>query len=224
MQFLLVHSPLVGPGTWTPVAAALRTAGHDVTVPDLRPAATTGRPDAVIAAAARAMPTEWAPPVLVAHSGAGALLPSIADELGEGPLVFVDAGVPPCAGDTTASADFLDRLRELAVDGVLPRWSTWWGSDVMTSLVPDDERRAGIAEEMPSVPLAFYETPIRIPDRWCDTAPGAYLLLSEGYRDDANRAQELGWPTVDRPGGHLDIVNHPEDVATLIVELAGLAA
>jgi integrase/recombinase XerD len=32
-------------------------------------------------------------------------------------LVFVDAGVPPCGGEATTSAEFLDHLRSLAPDG-----------------------------------------------------------------------------------------------------------
>jgi hypothetical protein len=39
-------------------------------------------------------------------------------------LVFVDAGVPPCEGEATTSAEFLEHLRSLAPDGTLPKWST----------------------------------------------------------------------------------------------------
>lgn len=34
--FVLVHSPSVGPATWTPVAERLRDAGATAVVPDLR--------------------------------------------------------------------------------------------------------------------------------------------------------------------------------------------
>jgi hypothetical protein len=33
--FILVHSPLVGPSTWSPVARALEEGGHRVAVPSL---------------------------------------------------------------------------------------------------------------------------------------------------------------------------------------------
>ena len=41
---LLVHSPLVGPGTWDGVAADLAGQGWEVAVPDLTGTATAGPP------------------------------------------------------------------------------------------------------------------------------------------------------------------------------------
>jgi pimeloyl-ACP methyl ester carboxylesterase len=162
-MFVLVHSPLVGPATWRRVAQAPRWWGHDVTMPDLTEAAATGAPDAVIRAAIPPQATET--PVLVGHSGAGFFLPSIAAVL-EAParrLVFVDAGIPPGEGEASAGADVLDRLRPLATDGVLPRWSTWWGEGVMETLVPDDARRAEIEAEMPEIPLPSTSRPSSCP-------------------------------------------------------------
>jgi hypothetical protein len=217
----LFHSPLVGPATWWWVARSLEAAGHDVVVPDLRDAAVAGDPHGMIAAAAAAIPREWSTPVLVGHSGFGSLLPSVASQLGgRSPrALFVDAGLPPCEGSATASADFLDRLRSLAVDGVLPKWSTWWGEGVMQTLVPAVDRRVELEAEMPEVPLAFFESPIDVPWGWCETR-GSFLLLSEAYRDDAERARALEWPTLERLGGHLDIANDPDPIARLLVELA----
>jgi hypothetical protein len=221
MQFALFHSPLVGPTTWRWLAGSLVTAGHDVAVPDLRDAAVSGDPGVMIAAAATAIPRLWSTPVLVGHSGFGSILPSVAERLGgiSRRIVFVDAGLPPCEGPVAASAGFLDQLRGLAIDGVLPRWSTWWGEDVMEMLVPADDRRAALEAELPKIPLAFFESPFDVPEGWCQTR-GSFLLLSEPYRDDAKRAHSLGWPTVDRLGGHLDIVNDPDGIAHMIVKHA----
>jgi hypothetical protein len=221
MQFALFHSPLVGPTTWRWVAGSLVAAGHDVAVPDLRDTAVSGDPDLLIAAAATAVPPRWSTPILVGHSGFGSILPSVAERLGGRALriVFVDAGLPPCEGPATASADFLDHLRGLAIDGVLPKWSTWWGEGVMEMLVPAEDRRAALDAEMPEIPLAFFESAFDVPDGWCQTR-GSFLQLSEPYREDAERAHLLGWPTVDRPGGHLDIVNDEDGIARTIVELA----
>jgi hypothetical protein len=222
MQFVLLHSPLVGPTTWRWVDAALRAAGHGAAVPDLRVAAMTGTPETLIPAAIAAIPPEWSTLVVVAHSGAGFFVPSVAERLGKRSerIIFVDAGLPPCEGPATASADFLDQLRTLAVDGVLPRWSTWWGEGVMEVLVPAADRRAELEAEMPEIPLAFYESPLKVPVGWCDT-PGSFLLLSEVYRRDAERARALGWPMIERLGGHLDVVNAAEAVAQQLIDLAG---
>jgi hypothetical protein len=221
MQIALFHSPLVGPTTWRWVAGSLVAAGHDVAVPDLRDAAVSSDPRLLMAAAATAVPRRWPTPVLVGHSGFGSILPSVAERLGGRALriVFVDAGLPPCEGSATASAGFLDQLRGLAIDGVLPKWSTWWGEGVMEMLVPAEDRRAALDAEMPEIPLAFFESAFDVPDGWCQTR-GSFLQLSEPYREDAERAHLLGWPTVDRPGGHLDIVNDEDGIARTIVELA----
>lgn len=218
MRFVLLHSPLVGPATWRWVAEALRASGHHVAVPDLRRAAVSGEPLAVVRAARQ--PTSTDPTVLVGHSGAGFFLPSIAADLGAPAraLVFADAGLPPCAGHATAGADAHERLDGLARDGILPKWSTWWGEGVMDALVPDRTRRAEIEAELPEIPLTLYEAPLSQPVGWCDT-PSGYLLLSDAYRRDTDRASTLGWPVIEHLGTHLDIVNHPEPLARHLVEL-----
>jgi hypothetical protein len=222
MEFALLHSPLVGPSTWRWVAGALTDTGHEVAVPDLRDAAVTGDRDAVISTAVAAIAPGWPEPIVVGHSGAGSLVPSVAERLGTSSprLVFVDAGLPPCQGSATAGGDFLDRLRALAVGGVLPSWSTWWGDDAMALLVPDADRRRVLEAEMPHIPLAYFESPFAVPERWCESR-GSFLLLSESYRGDAERSRALGWSTVERLGGHLDIVNDPEEIALAVVGLIG---
>jgi len=139
-----VHSPLVGPATWQPVAAELRRRGVEVAVPCLvEPASRGDWHGCVDAAAGGALPGS----TLVAHSGAGPLLPVIASRLASPAvrLVFVDAGVPPALGHASlASSEFLAHLRTLAIDGRLPKWSEWFGDGAMDGLVPDPASRAAI--------------------------------------------------------------------------------
>jgi hypothetical protein len=219
VRFVLVHSPVVGPATWRWVADGLRRHGHVAVVPDLVESAVTGSPQRFAAAAVRAIGS-GRDTVVVGHSGAGAVLPLVADRLGAAlrQLVFVDAGVPPCEGTFTAGGDFLPTLRALADDGVLPPWSQWWPDGVMATLVPDDARRQEVEQELPHVPLDFYETSIEVPLGWCQRSC-AYVLLSEAYRPDADRASALGWPVVERHGRHLDIVTVDEEIAAMLVEL-----
>jgi hypothetical protein len=219
VRFLLVHSPVVGPSTWRWVADALVRAGHEATVPDLVAAAVTGDPATLIQQA-----VVHCPPaddfVVVGHSGAGAILPAIAAGLPSGPrlLVFVDAGLPPCAGTFSVGGDFSGQLGELAIDGVLPIWSQWWSDGVLEALIPLDQRRHEIQAELPRVPLSFYEAVIEAPRDWC-TIPSAYILLSEAYRQDAQRAAAGGWPVVERLGGHLDLVNDGDGIASILLDL-----
>jgi hypothetical protein len=219
VQFVLVHSPLVGPGTWSFVATELRNRGALVVVPDLRAGAERGDASTMVDMTVAALDASEAVS-LVAHSGAGILLPLIAARLPSPcTLCFVDAGLPNAEGETTPSRDFIERLRELAVDGILPKWSSWWGPEVMATLVPDVARRAEIESEQPAVPLALYETSLQMPTGW-RRIPSSYILLSEGYERDANLAQAIGWPVVRFSGTHLDIVNNPEQIAEQIYRLA----
>lgn len=221
MSILLVHSPLVGPSTWAPVADALTALGHGVSVPDLRAAVKSGDPQMFIDAARERVSASTT--VIAGHSGAGYFLPSIAAASSTSPqLLFVDAGIPPTRGSVTPSGDFIERLRTLSSDGLLPRWSTWWGEGVMERLVPDSGVRARLEAELVEVPLGFYEQSVDLPDLWHD-APSRYLLLSEGYRSEATTAISWGWPTRELLGAHLDLVNHPEMIARSMLELCATA-
>jgi pimeloyl-ACP methyl ester carboxylesterase len=222
-SIVLVHSPLVGPTTWSWVGDELRQRGYDVLVPSLVPVAGSGRwqdvVDAVVRDATGAVEEHW---VLVGHSGAGPLLPVIARRMAPSParLVFVDAGVPPAGGEATLiPGEMLDSLRRLARDGMLPRWSEWFGPEAMEALMPDRHRRHAVLAELPEVPLSYFEARVPMPGEW-SSADGAYVLLSDPYRPDAVEAASRGWPVTElRGGGHLDIVTRPADVAVAILHV-----
>jgi len=102
---VLIHSPLVGPSSWQPVAEELRVGGLEVVVPSLVHA--LGSPPPLYQALSGAVVDvldgcrAGGGPVLVVHSGAGALVPSVVDAA-PGPVP--DGGVrgrdaaPPGAG------------------------------------------------------------------------------------------------------------------------------
>jgi pimeloyl-ACP methyl ester carboxylesterase len=225
MTFVLVHSPLVGPGTWSLVARELERRGRKVVVPSLLGAA--GSPprdwrDCVEAVRDTVEPFSH-PIALVGHSGGGLLLPTIAAAVAASisRLIFVDSGVPARTGDTPlAPPSILDHLRALAVGGTLPPWSTWWGEDAMRDLVPGEALRAALTREMPSLPLSYFEQSVPSPAGW-ERVPCAYLLLSEAYRDAAAEARERGW-RVEEIGGaqHLHIVVAPAAVTDVLIRFA----
>jgi hypothetical protein len=81
MVFVLIHSPLVGPFTWSLVAEELRARGQEVFVPTLSDAEGSAAPSwqqyaASVAHALTAVPLER-PLHLIGHSGAGPLLPAL---------------------------------------------------------------------------------------------------------------------------------------------------
>ncbi len=220
---LLLHPPLLGPSGWAPCAAALAAAGHHAVVPDLRPAldpppgwydraATLAAHS--LAAAGRA--TASAELVVVAHSGAGVVLPVVADRVGATAAVFVDALLP----GSPASDRFRGFLAGLPVTGGrLPRWSDWWGPDAMAELVPDPDLRARIAADQPRLPLAFWDERVPVPVSWPPPRVG-YLQLSSAYDTEAAGATDAGWPVRTLPGEHLDLATRPADVAAEIIALA----
>lgn len=210
--------------SWSPVASALEARGREVLVPPLRGIADAPPPrwrrcvEAVRTAAAGIA----SPAFLVDHSGAGPLLPKIADALSAevAALVFVDAPMPPASGVAPlVPPEFLDRLRAISADGVLPRWSSWFGEDTMRELVPEADVREALEQEMPRLPLAFFEE--GVPARWAER-PCAYLLLTEAYGESAADARGRGWPVSEIPDvRHLAPVTDPVPVTDALLGLEG---
>jgi len=166
---------------------------------------------------------------LVGHSGAGLLLPTIAKALNveRAALVFVDSFLPrPTGTQRLAPPGLIEQLRALADEDLLPPWSRWFGEDVMRELVPDERLRATLEEEMPRLPLSYFEASVPLPAGW-DAGPCAYLLFTEEtYGESAAEAAARGWPVAVIPGGsHLAMVTEPVAVAEALLglEREGLA-
>ena len=79
-SFVLVHSPLVGPLTWSRVAADLRKRGIEALTPALQqdddPEPFWKQHASSVAPALRALPSDRSV-ILAGHSGAGPILPAI---------------------------------------------------------------------------------------------------------------------------------------------------
>ena len=222
--FVLVHSPLVGPSTWHWVAEELRNCGHTVTVAAV-PQAVTRQGWQAFADCVAAQASHASQCVLVGHSGAGPLLPQIAQRARctTDAMVFVDAGLPPDSGAAElVPAAMLADLQALAVDGILPPWSQWWEPDVMAELIPDADRRTIVTSELPRLPVSYFEDQVPVPASWSATRSG-YVLLSEAYAADAARAAGRGWPVVSERGAHLDLVTRPAEIATAILTVTQAA-
>jgi hypothetical protein len=223
-RLLLVHSPLVGSGTWDLVAADLSGRGWEVGVPDLTATLTAGSPYCVRQAEVIARSTSGRPAILIGHSGAGPLLAAAGAATGQvRGYLFADAGLP-IPGQTwmeTVSAELAAQVGGMADDrGWLPPWPQWWGAEVLAGLIPDPAARQRFADGCPRLPLAMFEEVHPPVPQWPD-APAAYLQLSEAYQDEAARARELGWPVTERMSHHLAPLTHPALVAGAMHELLG---
>ncbi|NUR27437.1 MAG: alpha/beta fold hydrolase, partial [Catenulispora sp.] len=160
---ILVHSPLVGPSAWRPVAEALNTGGFEARTPSLLglsagPGPYAARFAEAVDAKAGAAVTAVAGTevILVGHSGAGAYLPAIAEAVaasGVGRVTgaaFVDAQLPrPGLSDFDASPpEFAASLTAMARDGLVPPWNEWFPPETLASLVPDDTQREAFLAEL----------------------------------------------------------------------------
>lgn len=221
MRFVLLHSPLLGPSSWRATAAALAGLGHTVETPAWpRLSAVGGDFYPELVAGLRVDAGD--PPVLVAHSGAGALVPALMTTLTTPALgvIFADAILPHpgLSWFDTAPVELRAQLRAGAVAGMLPSWDGWWPPGALERLVPDAATRTALIAELEPLPVGYFEAPA--PDERLE-GRGAYLQLSGAYDDEARLAGRMGWPVVRLPLNHLAPVTQPQAVASA---LDGLAA
>jgi pimeloyl-ACP methyl ester carboxylesterase len=230
--FVLVHSPLVGPLTWSLVADELRHQGFDALAPALPDASGVQPPywkrhaEAVVDAIDRAHLAQ--PPILVGHSGAGVLLPAIRETLRRpvAGYIFVDAGLPENGKSRLASfsnSEAATQFRESARDGLLP---TWTEVDLRDA-IPDASLRHRFVEELRPLPLAVYEEPIPVFKGWPD-APCAYLRFTltvrDAYEESVRQAKGQGWAYNELEGGHFHMLVDPAAVARALPDLARVGA
>jgi hypothetical protein len=224
--FVFVHSLLLGPSTWAPVAARLAARGAVTVVPSLVDVADADDPPfwphvvAKVNDAVSRLP-QAQPIVLVTHSNAGLFVPVVV-QAARRPVVgclFVDAGLPSRTGPTpAASPERLNYLRTRVTDGRLPQWTTWWDEDDVAPLFPDPQTRWVVSAEQPRLPLSYYEQQIPVPAGW-DNRPCGYLLFGPPYDRMAQESRERGWDVDQVSGGHLHQLVDPDTVAVCIVAM-----
>ena len=228
--FVLIHSPLVGSYTWSLVAEDLTARGVDVRLPLLADDDGVALPywqrhaQSVVRHLA-AYPCS-APAILIAHSGAGPLLPAISAALRAslgmraGAYLFVDAGMP---------VDALSRLDLMALEsteqaaqfrqfleggGRFPDWN----DEQLRAIVPDDAVRQRLLADLRPRALPFFSEPISVFTGWPD-APCGYIQLSPFYTGAYEQAQRDGWTVARMDAGHFHMLAHPREVAELMLSV-----
>ena len=224
--WLLIHSPLVGPATWSRTAAELQRRGQEAVVPDLVPTLSTEGPHAIRQAEVVAAMPQSGPVVLVAHSGAGPLLPLVAERLARRGVsvtasVFVDAGLPhpgQSAFDVLPPTA-VEQLQAMVVDGWLPPWTSWWTPEQLEALLPDAQLRRLMVESSPRVPLRLLTEALPTVDE-DNLGRCSYVRLSAWYEPFAQRAEEAGWTVRRLDADHLAILTSPSEVVDVLQELS----
>ncbi len=211
--YILIHSPLVGGLTWTLVADQMRQRSLDVMVPILNDSPDSKEPfwkqhAESVSQALVDIPKDTAV-TLVAHSGAGPLLPVLRQSI-PNPVrayVFVDAGIPQ------ANATRLDMMKSeesnwaqefqayLESGGSFPNWT----SDDLREILPNDKIRQQLVSELRPRALDFFTEPIPVFDGWPD-APCVYILFSPPYKRAEVQARQMGWLTYELEAGHFHML------------------
>ena len=220
MKFVLLHSPLLGPLTWQGVARELADRGLAAEAPAWTPLAEVAGDFYASLAKAMARTIEDGggdPVILVAHSGAGALAPALAQALGAPVIgvILVDAILPHpgLSWLDTAPPALREDLTLGSQGGELPSWDAWWPPGALERLVPDPGLRAALLGELGPLPLAYFEEPA--PAATLTGAVG-YLQLSGAYEDQAQIARQRGWLSRRLQLNHLSPLTAPREVAGMI--------
>jgi hypothetical protein len=218
VKLVLLHSPLVGPGTWRLLIPLLRSHGHDVAVADFSAVmAGTGPYYPQLVQCARAVIGNSRNYVLIAHSAAGVLIPALAEQGDAIGAIFVDALLPRPSRSwlDTAPAELISGLEKLACDGRVPPWHLWWPRDAVKSLVKEAATFEKFAAELNELPFAYFNevTPASV---LAQNFATAYLQLSAGYAAEAAIAERNGWPVRRLSLHHLAMLTHCDEVASEI--------
>jgi hypothetical protein len=225
--YVLMHSPLVGPMTWKLVANEILQRGRQVIVPIL-----TDKPDSEkpyweqhaesVSQSLASLPKET-PITLVAHSGAGPLLPAIRESLPNpvNAYLFVDAGLPRNNATRldlmkSEDSDWAKEFQEyLEGGGYFPNWS----SNDLQEIIPDKSLRAQMVAEIHPRGLDFFTEPIPVFEGWPD-ALCVYILFSEPYKSAAMEARKSGWLTYEMEAGHFHMLVDAKAITDLIIDTA----
>ena len=221
---VLIHSPLVGPLTWSLVAGEMSQRGWDVRVPILVDSPASKEPywkqhaESVSLALSDIPKSSFV--TLVAHSGAGPLLPVIRKTIANpvNAYVFVDAGIPK---DGASRLDLMRSedpewakqfQRELERGERFPTWSF----DDLQEVIPDETLRRQMVPEIRPRSLDFFTEPIPIFDGWPD-APCIYIQFSAPYERPTAQARQAGWQVHTLEAGHFHMLVDATTVTDLII-------
>ena len=216
-RFVLLHSPFVGPSTWDELASTLARRGHACLVVDFRGTLCGAGPyyDALRAVIEGTL-GEAQPSVLVAHSGAGALLSQSVLRPSDC-AIYLDA-VLPHPGLTwldTVDNALAARLLKRADRGLLPPWNSWWPPGVLETML--GAHHDVVVQDCVPIPLAYVQE--RAP---VNAAPvrSAYLQLSAAYDSESDEAFARNWPSERLVLNHFAMLTHADAVTDALITLA----
>jgi pimeloyl-ACP methyl ester carboxylesterase len=231
LAVILVPGYWLGAWAWDEVAALLRERGVNVTavtLPGLEPdAADRGQVTWAdqVAALRKVVEAAAAPPVVVAHSGAGAVLSGVldADPGSVARAVYVDSG--PAADGVAFHPGLPDGLRELP----LPPWEQLTAGGASLAGLDDGRLAAFRARAVPH-PARVAREPVHLVNAErrqvpttiiaCSIESPAMLELARAGQPLFAEVARLGrLDVLDLPTGHWPMWSRPGDLADLLAEV-----
>ena len=224
VEFVLVHGTTQSPAGWDRLAGALRTCGHDVTAIDL----PVGRPEWTVADYAREAAAQAGEPtgrrVVAGHSGAGVLLPAIANATQASAVVWLAAYVPDFAGGQSMAEDIKAQRDAMFHPG-------WLGVDptsdpqlavrfLFHDCDPQTQQWAlGTLRLFNPGPAVYQHTPEPLPPTITRSVilPADDRTLRPEWMRQAAR-QRLGAQPVEVNAGHCAHVSQPEAIADILAQ------
>jgi Alpha/beta hydrolase family len=224
-QFVLVHGTTQSPAGWERLADELRGGGHGVTAIDF----SGDQPEWAVSDYARHAAAQAGNaaehPVVVAHSGAGVLLPAIARTVSAAAAVWLAAYVPDLPGGTS----MLDDIRAQRDAMFHP---DWLGADptsdpelALRFLFHDCDPRTrqwalGTLRLFNPGPAVYQHSPAALPAGISRAAvvPAADRTLRPEWMRRAVR-QRLGIEPTPIDTGHCPHVSQPQKLADILTSL-----
>jgi pimeloyl-ACP methyl ester carboxylesterase len=169
--------------------------------------------------------------VLVGHAYAGMVITGVAEVCPQriNHLVYVNGVVPR---DGEAMVDQLDAVRgpeftariRAAIDsgeGFLPPPTT---ADQIRErwAIADPEDQSWMLPRLCHQPAASFAQPVRLGISEAQEIPRSFILSSEsGFDSVAERARQSGWGLHQLDTGHDPMITKPNDVAEILLKIAG---
>lgn len=225
-RFVLVHGTTQSPAGWDRLAGELHARGHGVTAIDLPAREPDWAPADYGRHAAASAGDAGERPVAVAHSGAGVLLPAIAEALGAATAVWLAAYVPDLAGGASMLDDIKTRREAMF-------HTDWLGADptndpgaalrfLFHDCAPETRRWAlGTLRLFNPGPPVYRHSPRAMPDGISRAVivPAADRTLRPEWMRQAAR-QRLGAEPTVIDTGHCPHVCQPALLADILTGLA----
>jgi pimeloyl-ACP methyl ester carboxylesterase len=241
--FVLVHPAWLGGWCWKKVSSLLQSDGHAVYTPTLTglgerahlAAPTVGLNVHIEDVVQTFTFEELNDVIIVGNSSAGTVITGVADRVPEriDQVVYLDAFVPENGQSTR---DLIAPERRLVMDGLvesegdgwlLPRFAEApWDQFVPTAWEVTGDDLRWFLQRLRPTPFRHFTEPIHLADPGAQGPPRVYVRCTRnaphpGFDHFAEAAQSKpGWTRRDMPTAHLPYITEPEELTSLLVEIA----